>query len=583
MRYELIGLSMDYSRRRSTTVSPLQGVLALLVVAAIAVATAWSMIPPEPLGSDAWPEAFSAERALTDISAMVAVGPHPTGSEALEQVREYLIQRLKDIGYSPHVQYEWVRPRIRGTESGRRAESVLVHNILARLDSGKTGPALMVTAHYDSVPYGPGAMDDAAGVAVVLQIAEALYGADIQNPIIFHLSDGEELGLLGAEAFVAYHPWAEDVEMVINLESRGTSGLGLMFETGEGNKELVRLFGQMVQRPVGSSTFYSLYKQLPNDTDFTVYKQAGKVGMNFANIGTPRNYHTANDNLENLDPRTLQHLGDTVMSLVKGLANADMESLKSDSDSVFFDLFSRWLVHYPEGFVLPLAALALVISLFALSRVGLLQRERPVLSLVVGSIGFLVSAAAALVVGLGAIALIRLVLPEARATGFLEHHVPAAAAVLSAMAAGALAALAGMMHVSGLAGLWGGALVWWNAAVIASAIFLPGVTYLFVFPVIACAAGLAVLSIVGPSSGWSYFAALLPGIALTSVLWLPYAGLLTLMGGPLTPFPVVPVVLVASVAGPMLVGQRGVIRWIPAVALGLVSVVCVALTYFQSV
>jgi hypothetical protein len=260
-----------------------------------------------------------------------------------------------------------------------------------------------------------------------------------------------------------------------------------------------------------------------------------------------------------------------------------MESLKSDSDSVFFDVFGRWLVHFPEGFVLPLAALALVISLFALSRVGLLQRERPVLSLVVGSIGFLVSAAAALAVGLGAIALVKLVLPEVRNSLFLEHHVPAAAAVVSAMAAGALAALAGMMHLSGLAGLWSGALVWWNAAVIASAIFLPGVTYLFVFPVIACAAGLAVLSTVGPSSGWSYFAALLPGIAVTSVLWLPYAGLLTLMGGPLTLFPGVPVVFMASVVGPMLVGQKGAIRWIPAAAFGLVSIVCVAVTLWGSV
>jgi hypothetical protein len=583
MRYELIGLGMDYRRRHSATVTPVQAVLALLVVAAIGVVTAWSLVPPEPVGSDAWPDAFSAERAVTDIEAIVAVGPHPTGSEANDQVREYLVERLKEIGYSPHVQYEWIRPRYRGAGSDERAESVLVHNILARLDSERSGPALMVTAHYDSVPAGPGAMDDAAGVAIVLQIAEALYGAEVQNPVIFHLSDGEELGLLGAQAFTAYHPWAEDVEVVINLESRGSSGLGLMFETGDGNRELVRLFGQLVQRPAGSSTFYSLYKQLPNDTDFTVYKRAGMVGMNLANIGTPQNYHTADDNLENLDRRTLQHLGDTTMSLVKGLADADLESMKSDSDSVFFDVFTRWCVHYPEGFALPLAAIALAISLLALSRVGSLQRERPAFSLVAGSIGFVVSAAAAFVVGLGAIALIKLILPQVPATGFLEHHVPTAVAVLSAVAAGALAPLAAMMHLSGLAELWGGALVWWNAAVIASAIFLPGVTYLFVFPVIACAAGLAVLSFVEPSSGWGYFTALLPGIAVTSILWSPYVGLLTLMGGPLTLYPFAPVVLVASVLGPMLVGQRGAIRWIPAAVFGLVSIAFVAVTYFQSV
>ena len=134
MRYELIGLGMDYRRRHSATVTPVQAVLALLVVAAIGVVTAWSLVPPEPVGSDAWPDAFSAERALTDIEAIVAVGPHPTGSEANDQVREYLVERLKEIGYSPHVQYEWIRPRYRGAGSDERAESVLVHNI-RRLDS----------------------------------------------------------------------------------------------------------------------------------------------------------------------------------------------------------------------------------------------------------------------------------------------------------------------------------------------------------------------------------------------------------------------------------------------------------------
>ena len=71
MRYELIGLGMDYRRRHSATVTPVQAVLALLVVAAIVVVTAWSLVPPEPVGSDAWPDAFSAERAVTDIEAIL--------------------------------------------------------------------------------------------------------------------------------------------------------------------------------------------------------------------------------------------------------------------------------------------------------------------------------------------------------------------------------------------------------------------------------------------------------------------------------------------------------------------------------
>ena len=64
------------------------------------------------------------------------------------------------------------------------------------------GPALVLTAHYDSVEASPGFGDDGIGVAVWLEVAHLLKQQPPTQPVVFLLTDGEETGLLGAQAFV---------------------------------------------------------------------------------------------------------------------------------------------------------------------------------------------------------------------------------------------------------------------------------------------------------------------------------------------------------------------------------------------
>ena len=54
--------------------------------------------------------------------------------------------------------------------------------------------------------------------------------------------------------------------------------------------------------PVTSSMFYEIYRTLPNDTDFTVFKRAGIPGVNFAYIENSQHYHRPQDNQANLEP-----------------------------------------------------------------------------------------------------------------------------------------------------------------------------------------------------------------------------------------------------------------------------------------
>src|SRR3546814_7982288 len=85
--------------------------------------------------------------------------------------------------------------------------------------------AVMIAAHYDSVPAGPGAADDGIGVAVALETAYQLKGKKLARPVLVVLTDAEEAGLGGAAAFAAHDPLAKRVGAVVKMEDRESTRL----------------------------------------------------------------------------------------------------------------------------------------------------------------------------------------------------------------------------------------------------------------------------------------------------------------------------------------------------------------------
>src|SRR3981189_3070136 len=238
--------------------------LALAGIVLLLTATLVAYRPPAPLRANASPGVFSAYRAELILQDLVGDGiAHPVGSPAGARLRETVVRRLSALGYTPELQSGWV------CNEGVCGNPV---NIVATLGAGtEDKDVVLLAAHYDSVPAGPGASDDGAAVATVLEIARILaVRPRPPHPVALLLTDGEEAGLLGAVLFVQQHPLAKRVRAAVNLEARGTSGPSLMFETGTANAWLMRLYGAAIARPFTNSLYYVVYKQLPNDTDFTV-------------------------------------------------------------------------------------------------------------------------------------------------------------------------------------------------------------------------------------------------------------------------------------------------------------------------
>src|SRR5579875_836513 len=338
---------------------------ALAIYAAAIFFTAMRARPPAPKPANAPADEFSAMRAKAVLRQFLGNGvPHPVGSAANAAVREAIVAQFTKIGYQPRVEESFAC-----NETGRCAE---VENIVAQLDGREAAPAVMVAAHYDSVPAGPGASDDWAGIVSELEIARALKASPrLQHAVIFLADEGEEAGLLGATAFVENDPQAKDVRAVVNMDNRGTSGAATMFETGSANEWAIRLYARAVARPNTNSLSYTVYKSLPNDTDFTVFKHAGYQGLNFAFIGGVAHYHTPLDDVANASAASMQSEGQDGLEAARALANSDL-NFGAPAEAVYADFFGWKTIWWPARWTVGLAGLAFALLLL---EIGLLFRR----------------------------------------------------------------------------------------------------------------------------------------------------------------------------------------------------------------
>lgn len=312
---------------------------------------------PSPVVPASDRSAFSAERALGHLRGLIGGNvAHPPGSAAQREIARRIVGKLEALGYEPE-QQEALQCSVLAPGCTR------VKNLIAVRRGTQPGPAMMITAHYDSVPGSAAAADDGAGVAAMLEIADLLSQREpLLHDVIFLFADGEESGLRGAMLFAERHPLMKRVALAVNLEARGVSGPSVMFETGPGNEALIGLFGEAVARPVTNSLLYEVYRRMPNDTDFTIYRRAGAQGFNFAFTRGASLYHSARDDLAHLDPRSLQHQGENALAVLLAAGSRPLDSLRAAGDASYVDVGARTLLAWPAGWNVSLALTGLVLA-----------------------------------------------------------------------------------------------------------------------------------------------------------------------------------------------------------------------------
>jgi len=162
-------------------------------------------------------------------------------------------------------------------------------------------------AHYDHLGqigesyYFPGANDNAAGVAMVMDLARH-YSLPENRPdysMVFIAFSGEEIGLLGSSHFVENAPFPlENVKMMLNLDVMGSGEDGFTFVCGQVFPEEFEKFARINEEKNYAPKL--LAREASSNSDHAPFYKKGCKAMFIYGMGKTGKYHHPSDTLENL-------------------------------------------------------------------------------------------------------------------------------------------------------------------------------------------------------------------------------------------------------------------------------------------
>ncbi len=516
--------------------------VACLFAAGLAFYSTQALNPPRALPKDAPPDQFSAHRAI-DHAFACSMQPHPAGSKNDDVVAQYFLGKLKEMG----VETEFMsKPAVYGSTVQ------LQQAVIGRIRGTDNTGAIAFSAHYDSVPYGPGATDDISGCITMLEAARAfMHMPRMRNDLLFIFADAEEIGGYGARGFCS-HPLAENIGVITELDVRGVSGPALIYEMSSDNgaliSELRKAEAEGVQ-PITSSLMYAVYKASPFGSDFGKFREAGMKGYSLAYIDKFAWYHTANDSPPHISPDSIQHFGAFTMGISKHFGNADFKQVRlATEDDIYFNTLGFNLAQYPMSHGMPLA-LGSIAVLFIVIAAGMAKKRIGVggygKALLLFPLAALLSAAASLAMLSAAFGYDNMVhlytvkltyIPEPRA--FYDGNLFCCSFGLMALA------ISGLVY--GLAArrllaeeLCAAGLTWLCPVLAGLALYFTGASYLFMWPVFFGALGLALICLGNREEGPGPrlllasvpFAA--PALCLLPPGWQALMWMVSILGAPL--------------------------------------------------
>lgn len=327
-------------------------IAALVAVVFIAYLLKGGLVNPPAVDPD---HAFDTRRSFERLERILGdQTPHPVDSAQSDAVIDRLVTEITALGFSPIID-----DAFHCAEGWGQLACARIRNIKFWVTA--PGPnAVMLLSHHDSVPAGPGASDDGAGVAASLEIAALMADRALERPLMVLITDGEELALLGANYFVAKDPTAQMIGAVVNMEARGVSGITSFFQTSRPNGRDLAALTSTTRLPAASSVNADIYELLPNDTDLTEFLGLNIDAANLAYSGDVAFYHTPGDTLENMDQRALFHLGSSGLAAAE--AYLQQSGTEPETQRLYVDILGAYLLNVPLWFGLVCVILCAVLS-----------------------------------------------------------------------------------------------------------------------------------------------------------------------------------------------------------------------------
>lgn len=239
--------------------------------------------------------AFIAERAQQFTAQLSNIGPKASGSVANEvlaiaQLTARLDQIINETGNGGPFDIEYDVQEVSGTFPIGAITRVYksIQNFVVRLtpkNSSLTAAttSLLVNSHFDTVPVSYGAGDAIIMVGVMLEVIRVLAsdgaGSSFPNSIVFLFNGAEENGLIAAHGFITQHKWAVGVRGLINLDSCGSGGREMLFQSSPKAPWFVEQYKLSAPHPFAIVTAQEMFEGnlIPSDTDFRIFRDFGNV------------------------------------------------------------------------------------------------------------------------------------------------------------------------------------------------------------------------------------------------------------------------------------------------------------------
>jgi len=228
-------------------------------------------------------------RLRSYVQIIQEVGPHPTGSLAIDALGGYLFSEFTAMNIS--VKYN---PWHEKQKSGK--------NIVATLPGiHSASTTVLICAHYDSLAISPGAEDDGSGVAAVLMIADIMRHYSFNTTVKFILFSGEEQGLLGSRSYAKNASATNDnIIGVLALDKIGYAvtseeGNSLQHHANPASAWMVNISQSVACRYPNEIELTVLSLPEDPDSDHLSFVEQGYAGSDFVRNATNPYYHTSED------------------------------------------------------------------------------------------------------------------------------------------------------------------------------------------------------------------------------------------------------------------------------------------------
>ncbi|MFZ7942813.1 M20/M25/M40 family metallo-hydrolase [Neobacillus sp. 19] len=208
------------------------------------------------------------------------------------------------------------------TMNVQRLKNAKSQNIIAtrKPNQGANHDIVHVSAHIDSVPFAPGANDNASGTAVALELANVLKSYPIDKELRFVFVGAEEIGLVGSAHYVSKLSQDEVSRSLanFNMDMVGTgwdNATAIYLNTVDGKANIVSETAKATANRIGTPSELVLYQR--GSSDHVSFHDAGIPAVNFIRRepGTANlepYYHTPNDKIEHVSIERLKEAGDLV-------------------------------------------------------------------------------------------------------------------------------------------------------------------------------------------------------------------------------------------------------------------------------